>query len=396
MLRIHRIAPVIFLSAIFVIAYPWKSLISQQEVRNYRVLCVQAPDGCSCRDGKKRLFHYEAVQSTGHFDGTWIGVDAGRGECLFPAVSLEELPDSPPANAPRIPGLTHIPVPLEDFVKRLPGGKKATTRSLADLPRLDAGLFYPTFYHLAWEGYHPGKEVSILDDRGQKLGRASEEFLRQVMWEGSGISLEGVKLHYTGTPMRFETYGERVLWGHGAGYGYQVFPYRTLAVNYPGICETLGERAPGPCGKRELIGRMVFLPEIAEKKIPMEDGRPHDGYFCLTDTGSPAYIKRDRIDIFVGLHGGGNPYLHPSRRSNLLIRGGIENLIPSDWHLWTTPKDRVWCPREELPKDPRSPGPRDCTHDYHTVAARKALHLQFLFDGKGGPVYCKKNPFRKS
>jgi len=144
------------------------------------------------------------------------------------------------------------------------------------------------------------------------------------------------------------------------------------------------------CNVRRAIGLVVRIPEIAKRRIRMPGGVPHDGFFCVTDTGSPYYIRADRIDIFVGAHGGGNPYLPPARRGNFLLNGGIASLVPSDWRLWKSENKRVWCPRSRLPGDPRNPAPGDCTHAYHAVAAHKALTLIALFHKDGRPVRCRR------
>ena len=47
------------------------------------------------------------------------------------------------------------------------------------------------------------------------------------------------------------------------------------------------------------------------------------------DVGSA--IHSDRIDLFVGLSGGGSPYSLPCCRHNAYTRHGIKTLDPSDW-----------------------------------------------------------------
>ena len=84
-------------------------------------------------------------------------------------------------------------------------------------------------------------------------------------------------------------------------------------------------------------------------------------------------------------HGGGNPYLPEKRQRNHLIDGGIANLVPSDWKIWTTDTKRVWCDVEAAMRG-------DCTHDYRNTAKEKALTLKAVFTKDGRPVRCRKNP----
>lgn len=264
-------------------------------------------------------------------------------------------------------------------------GDEARMRSAR---RVNMGLFYPTFYHLALEDLYPGNHVRIPTVSGD-LGLASDEFLRQVTWEGSGITKDGRGLSFAG-PGRYSAYDARKAWGYGSGGRFQVLPYRTIAANFGGICRALGANWKA-CTPHSVPGIMVFIPAIAEKKIRIGN-TVHDGYFCLTDTGAPYYIRYNRIDMFVGTHGGGNPFLPPERQGNDFIRGGVEALLPSDWRLWTTPDSRAFCDLASLPSDIFNPSPGSCTHDYHVTARHKAMKMEALFDEKGEPVRCSPAP----
>ncbi|MBU42054.1 MAG: hypothetical protein CMN76_02450 [Spirochaetaceae bacterium] len=275
--------------------------------------------------------------------------------------------------------LDHTPLTLDQLVD-LPG--KVDSLSGEGFQHIQVRKVWPTYYHLAMEEFHPGQKVPVRNPAGKTIGYASQDFQEQVRWEGSGVALDGKKYHYAGRPGQYNNYNLR--WGHGAGYNYQVFPYRTIAVSFPGLCKSLRSRIKN-CAKRTLIGLMVYIPEVAEKNIQMPGGKTHDGYFCITDTGSPYYIREDRIDMFVGTHGGGNPYLPEKRQRNHLIDGGIANLVPSDWKIWTTDTKRVWCDVEAAMRG-------DCTHDYRNTAKEKALTLKAVFTKDGRPVRCRKNP----
>ncbi len=359
----------------------------------YRVLCTNQPHGCPCYadPGMKdritqRLLHFYPVYNP-EIRGGLASIEVNDSDsCYFPSASLEKMSYSPVLRSGS-QMRNHAPIPLEKLVDT--SGKKVS-KVIEEGRRVSLGKFWPTFYHMAMEDFHPGPKIKALSPQGKVLGYASREFLRNVTWEGSGIAKDGTVYQYGGRRWRYKILKD-VSWSYGAGYGYRIFPYRTLAVNYPGICKLLGNSIKG-CTKKKVIGLMVKIPEIADKNIQMADGRPHDGYFCLTDTGSPYFIRQDRIDIFVGTHGGGNPYLPPERRKNLLNTGGIKALVPYDWRLWTSKKKRYWCDLDKLPLDPANPRKGECVLDYHTTVPQKALTLEALFDRNGNPIRCKKNP----
>ena len=356
----------------------------------FRVECVGRPQGCACQSAavgasaasNTIVYHAEAAEGLREQGALREIRLAPDRTCWYAKAALRPMPYAKVPLSP-LRDLDHTLIPLK---KLAPGFGAAQTEARF---RKDLGPYWATYYHLAVEDYHPGPAVPILDRAGRKLGTASEDFLKQVTWQGSGIASNGLRLHYTGTNMRFNTY-PKDMWGHGAGYGYQVFPYRTIALHFAALCQRL---LPGKaCSKKDVIGVLVQIREVAERRIPMPGGAIHDGYFCATDTGSPNYIKSDRIDIFVGTHGGGNPYLPPARRPNALITGGIQNLVPSDWRLWRSPDDRVWCDVNRLPSNPAKPGANDCVTDYHVVAKQKALHLEAVLDDDGSPLRCAKRP----
>lgn len=357
--------------------------------------CLNQPSGCPCfaepkpgAEVVRRYPHAESLRKAGpsvekkgqeFVPVVRNAVISSPGEtCYVNSDSLIPMKYSPVLES-ELQSLDHTPLALHELVD-LPG--RVDVQSIRELSHVNVRTVWPTFYHLAMEEFHPGQKVQVRNPAGKVIGTASKEFLEQVKWEGSGVALDGKKYHYAGRPGQYNTYD--LAWGHGAGYNYQVFPYRTIAVNFKGLCRHLGNRIPA-CAKRTLIGLMVFIPEVAERKIKMPGGSIHDGYFCITDTGSPYYIREDRIDMFVGTHGGGNPYLPEARQRNHLIDGGIRNLVPSDWKIWTTDTKRVWCGLNEAETG-------KCTHDYRNTARDKSLTLQAIFTPEGRPVRCKKNP----
>lgn len=399
---------------------------SYQLPQIYRVSCLNEKEGCPCfqkpeenSDAVERVYHYQVLYNPIRKNQGWYRVvlvdpfriadaKASKGSfpgnlassnpvCYLPAHRLRKKVYSPVLTN-RFRKLDHSPLPLNnlvDFENTDPGGSgsRAVDEGLAlevlnDARKVSIGDFWPTYYHQAIEDYHPGPDVRARSKNGKVVLRASREFLRQVIWEGSGIASDGTRIRYTGGKWFYTTYQD-AHWGHGAADGYHLYPYRSLAVHYPGICRKLSSRPGGDCKPEDAHGLMVYVPRIAKLKIPMDDGRPHDGYFCMTDSGAPYYIRPDRVDLFVGAHGGGNPYLPPERRQNRLLDGGIEPVVPWDWRLWGK-KGRAWCKLKDLPEDPKNPKPEDCAHDYHTVAHKKRLEMQVLVGEDGKLIKCKK------
>lgn len=370
-----------FLSLFFFLFQP----SSSQSRPNYaKVLCLQSSEGCECKASESkpdsiRIFHGEAVvlEEFAADSDLWK-IRRSNETCLYPKKNLKPLAyqaDFRPMQSKK----DHSPKPLHALLS------ESDFRKLDSNLSLNLGQYYPTFYHLAMEEAFPGTEVPVLSPSGKEIGRASASFIEQVRWEGSGIAKDGKKYHFAGDG-RYELYD--LEWGWGAGHGYQVYPYRTLAVSFKDLCGKISERIPG-CNKSKVIGALAFLPRIKEKKIRMQDGAYHDGYFCLNDTGSPLYIRDDRMDIFVGVHGGGSPYQPAELSRNLFIDAGILPLYPSDWRLYSSEKERFWCPKEKLPADPFSPKSEECRLDYHAVAPGKGLQLRIFFREDGSLVRCK-------
>ena len=363
--------------------------------RIYKVSCIQNRKGCPCplspsrqsRSSSYFLHHAQSVVFTGHKTGhkekslyqIQVGGDPQK-TCWYSKDRLIRMNYAKVLHS-RFQKLSHIPIPLSQMIGKV---------NLDHKKRIRLGYFWPTYYHLALEDFHPGHPVPVLNTAGKILTKASIDFQKKVRWQGSGISKRGIRLSYvfSNNPLRFRTYLSSI-WGFAAARGYQIYPYRTIAVNFSGLCAAF-RRGKG-CTKAQVAGALVYIQDLDKRRIKMPGGKNHDGFFCASDTGSPYYIRHDRIDIFVGTHRGGNPYLPPARRPNHLIRGGLENLVPSDWRLWKSENKRVWCPRDKIPVNPKRPKKGDCTHDYHVAASHKSLRLYGFLETNGGILKCRRN-----
>ncbi|TGK11885.1 hypothetical protein EHO60_06255 [Leptospira fletcheri] len=359
-------------------------LFSQSpQIQFAKILCLRSVSGCECRNPDSdfilRLFHGEAVRIDGFRDDEeYIRVNNEKGACLYPRKNLKPLfyrDGFRPMESPK----DHSPKSLEFLLT------SSDREGLDRVTVFNLGKYYPTYYHLAVEDAYPGTLVTVLSPSGREIGKASALFLEQVRWEGSGIAKDGTKYHFAGNG-RYETYD--LEWGWGAGYGYQVYPYRTIAVNFKDLCAKLGPKV-SQCSKSKTIGTLAFLPEIREKRIRMPNGKIHDGYFCINDTGSPEYIRGDRMDIFVGLHGGGSPYQPKEQSRNIFLDAGIQPLVPWDWKFYTSEKQREWCSEDRIPRDPSRLKEGECSLDYHFNAPEKGWEVKVFFRKDGTLVRCK-------
>ncbi|EQA34758.1 hypothetical protein LEP1GSC047_1223 [Leptospira inadai serovar Lyme str. 10] len=359
------------------------SLFAQPSTQYAKVLCLRSSSGCECTNpitqSLTRLFHGEAVIVDSSLTREeYASVRNADKQCLFPRNNLKFLTYKS-GFQPMETKKDHSPKSLEFLLSG------ADLKEIANLSPMNLGRYYPTYYHLALEEAYPGTIVSVISPSGKEIGKASASFLEQVRWEGSGIATDGTKYHFAGDG-RYETYD--LEWGWGAGHGFQVFPYRTLAVSFKDLCAKIGNRIPN-CNKSKVIGSLALIPKIREKRIRMSNGKFHDGFFCINDTGSPAYIRGDRMDIFVGTHGGGSPYQPKELSRNIFLDAGIQPLVPWDWRFYTSEKEREWCTEDRLPEDPFSPKSGECVSDYHANAPEKGMELHVFFRKDGSLVRCK-------
>lgn len=219
------------------------------------------------------------------------------------------------------------------------------------------GNLYPTFYQIAREILYPGdgkadNQRVLRDNDGKRIASVSKEFRKALMRQGTGQLADGRVLN-VGKKLKS---GRRFIvlpqesYGLGTS-GYHLYPYRSAAVDFDFLCDRLQDdklchrgntvardRGHARQNRRRLAGMLLFLPKL--KGIKLEDGSLHDGYVCAVDVGGG--IKLDRIDLFVGGEAAGNPYYPPCRSSNSLIRGGVESLVPSDWHTFEQDEKGVW------------------------------------------------------
>ncbi|MBM4370712.1 MAG: hypothetical protein FJ098_03615 [Deltaproteobacteria bacterium] len=260
----------------------------------------------------------------------------------------------------------------------------------ATAPRRDAGPRWPTFYMIAREELYPllpGEETVPLHDRhGTVLAQVAPWFRKAAMYQGTARLADGRLINVDRITKRwgrtFRVYPDGVM-GEGI-QGFRVYPYRSAALDFDHLCDALGGTgcSPSPAARerpedrtrrtatnrKALAGTLLYLPRL--EGIPLPDGTSHDGFVCAVDVGGG--IRGPRIDLFVGWEGGGNPYYPACRESNAFLRGGVETLVPWDWHAWTwSDAEKAWIRAEE--------------DEYRDTAPRKGLQV-FVVEG----VRCRR------
>lgn len=322
---------------------------------HYVRIGIYDPSGFPCYDAagverrEVRRLYFKAplyrVSDDATDDGL-VEVRDGEGTCFVPQEAVASLHSRPfsclPATAPQ--SLVSIRRLLDAAPSALGGG-------------LSVGKFYPTFYQIAREVLYPGvgtaDDLTMLrDNDGKRIAKVSKAFRKALLRQGTGQLADGRVLN-VGKKLKS---GRRFIVLPKESYGlgtssYHLYPYRSVAVDFDFLCDRLNDRklcAPGNTEARDrglsrsnrkgLAGTLLYLPRL--KGIKLEDGSVHDGYVCAVDVGGG--IKLDRIDLFVGGEAAGNPYYPPCRRSNALIKGGIESLIPCDWRTFDQDEEGVW------------------------------------------------------
>jgi hypothetical protein len=252
--------------------------------------------------------------------------------------------------------------------------------------RVSAGRLFPTFYMIAKEELYPllpGEETVALRDReGRVLAEVTPAFRKAVMYQGTSRLADGRIVHIGPETKRwgrtFEVLAHGIL---GLGIqNYRVYPWRSAAVDFDHLCRVVtgidcvpvnakvdaGERRSQ--NRKRNVGTLLFLPRLVG--VPLPDGSTHDGHVCAVDIGGG--IRGDRIDLFVGTEGGGNPYYPDCQSGNAYTRAGIRSLVPWDWLRWEfDPRADKWI--------------RVVEDEYRTTAPDKGLEV-FVVQG----VRCRK------
>lgn len=348
--------------------------------KSYRVLCPSSADGCACFAEPRNdaavvgmYHHYQPVEGESDEDQVtpgeleWVGLIHEEQRCFMRSRDLRPITW---AND-RCPD----PVRQRDIPFAAPS--VFLKKGSVDGQRVALGKIFPTFYNIAEEVYHTGeKTVALYDLQGKLIARVTQDFRDDLDMEGTGRLEDGRVLNV----------GQRVdgVWkyvvlprgSYGLGiYGHYLYPYRAAAIDFDYLCEKgsfAGCSTSTVNNRKLLVGALLYIPRL--EGMPLPNGDIHDGYVCAQDIGGA--IKKDRIDLFVGPSGGGNPYLPVCQSHNAYTDYGVNTLTPFDWHTWV-----------ETGTDPQSGRrlfERPYPYEYRTASPSKELEIQVV---KG--AFCK-------
>ncbi|MEY4065500.1 MAG: hypothetical protein RIR26_1708 [Pseudomonadota bacterium] len=344
----------------------------------YKINCTNSPEGCACVSAPKSaesvatVFHAQPMEGVMNADGTrngsaWVELKTGEKTCFYPAQSLRPIywesdfcPDS--ANEAK--------VPMRDESELLATGQSGGER-------IPLGNLFPTFYNIADEAFHPGAKTIPLYETGtgKLIAKVSESFRDDLDMEGTGKLNDGRVLNVATLVNGIWDY--KILAGDAFGVGilgHNLHPYRSVAVDFVHLCKQANLSfcdQPESEIKKQLIGALLYMPRL--RGVPLPNGKTHDGFVCAQDVGGA--IDLDRVDIFVGPLGGGNPYLKECRQSNPYNRAGVAGLVPFDWRTYVSDGvDAAGTPKFRRTKE----------FEYRTYARHKALDTYLV---KG--AFCK-------
>lgn len=344
----------------------------------YKINCADSPSGCACvtepnsNQSVAYFLHAQPVTGALSQDQTktsspWTEIKVDGGNCFYPTNQLRPID----WETDLCPDRAHdAKVPLRALNEMVAQGSVQSDQ-------IPLGKLYPTFYNIADESFHPGPKTSALYESrtGRLIAKVSKSFHDDLDMEGTGVLNDGRVLN-VGT--RTNGVWDYILLPEGAfGIGilnHKLHPYRSVAVDFRHLCKQAGLDF---CDKsdleirKQLIGALLYIPRL--KGLTLPNGKTHDGYVCAQDIGGA--IRNDRIDIFVGPLGGGNPYLKECRYHNPFNQAGIHGLVPYDWRTYL---------KNGTNPDGTQKFRRADEFEYRTYADHKSLE-SFLIQG----AFCK-------
>ena len=302
----------------------------------YKSQCDQGPAGCPCRKSESpdseiitTLRHATPVEAAdpklppAGLDG-FVQIQATSGvSCYYPARDLRPLFwDNTVCPSPEAE--TSVPFPSLDQILEV---------GSSDSPRTAIGLLFPTFYNIADEGFHEGPTTESLMDSGtgKLIAQVTPGFRKELDIQGTGRLRDGRIVNVADRVNGVWRY--RVLasgeYGHGI-QGHRIHPMRSVAVDFKHLCTQGGFSfcsQPIDIIRQKLVGTLLFMPRLQGTRLA--NGAIHDGFVCAQDIGGA--IEQDRVDLFVGPAGAGNPYVPDCRQRNAYTDFGIQSLNPMDW-----------------------------------------------------------------
>jgi hypothetical protein len=240
---------------------------------------------------------------------------------------------------------------------------------------IPGGKLFTTFYTIADESLHEGSRSELIYEAqsGNFIAAVTKSFRDDLDLEGTGVLNDGRILNVAVQGPKGWSYKILPPNTYGMGVnGHFLYPFRTAAVDFEWLCReaNLGDCSGGRAVvTKRFAGTLLFIPKLQGIQLP--NGATHDGYICAKDIGGA--ILNDRLDLFVGPTGGGNPYLPACHYRNAYIDGGVKSLVTWDWRSF----------RELDPKpDGTRAFKRNILTEYQTVSPEKGLSFSVVKDMK--------------
>lgn len=312
----------------------------------YKIECRGSEVGCPCFEKPSnqsrivdRVFHLEPLDSVSGVDESEKKDESKRTPIRYAKIrSSRNLTCFYETQRLRPIYWANTQCPDEDKFKDIPFDpiESVIKTGSKNNDRLDSYQVYPTFYYIADESFYGTKKTEPLFEAktGKKLATVNAEYRIDLDIQGTGRLNDGRVLNVWAYKRGIWDYVVLPKGSYGLGIlNHYLYPFRTVALDFTYLCKKAGYSncsSSSSANKKRLIGSLLFIPQL--EGAPLPNGKTHDGYVCAHDVGGA--IKSDRIDLFVGNMGGGNPYLPRCRSNNAYIDHGIESLVPYDWKLF--------------------------------------------------------------
>ena len=341
----------------------------------YKIECRGSDTGCPCYASDSpsskvldNVFHLQPLQSatgkdesvkkdeSGNTPVTYAKIKTAKGKtCFYDTQRLRPIYWAN-TKCPDEEAFAKLPFPAIETV--LEKGSKNGTRA-------NRYKVYPTFYYVADEAFYGTEKTEKLYEAktGRVLATVNKDYRVDLDIQGTGRLNDGRVINVWAYKRGIWDYVVLPEGSYGLGiHNHYLYPFRTVAIDFTYLCKKAG--LPNCSGyketdKKRFIGALLYISQLDGAKLP--NGKTHDGYVCAHDVGGA--IKSDRIDLFVGNMGGGNPYLPECRSNNAFMEHGIESLVPYDWKLFDE-------------------NGRVRKYEYRTTAQHKALDVQVIKGAK--------------
>jgi hypothetical protein len=341
----------------------------------YKIECRGTDTGCPCFSSQSdrsvvvdRVFHLTPLNSANGLDESVKKDESGNTPITYAKIKTQSGKACYYDTQKLRPIYwVNTKCPDEDAFSKLPFPEIETVleKGSKNGKRANRYKVYPTFYYVADEAFYGETKTEKLFQAktGKLLSTVNKDYRIDLDIQGTGRLNDGRVINVWAYKNAIWDYVVLPKGSFGLGiHNHYLYPFRTVALDFSYLCKKAGlSNCSGykETDKKRFIGALLYISQLDGVKLP--NGKTHDGYVCAHDVGGA--IKSDRIDLFVGNMGGGNPYLPVCRSNNAYMEHGIESLVPYDWKLFNE-------------------NGRVRKYEYRTTAQHKALDVQVIEGAK--------------